>query len=459
MPGITRSIAIAGLALMLAVPVLGRDAPERTKPTPLEGSTLTWCADVEPVAVDAGAFRDSPVYVGNEQPMRKVLKWARKQPGYEDVWIDRDHFGWLVLAFSRDADLRQQELTKRFPDDGVVAVEVEHTTKRLRKLQNRLTRQLPQIVDSFAVGVDVTANVTEVSVPYVSEEVVAELEERFPGEPFCLDGGDPADQPVAGPQPSEGEGWSLVGYEHMDARGKNYRTGVAADAKGYRRLWERTGLKGAPAEVDFEQDVVLWFAVGHGSACPNMRLDDIVVDQESPAVYPAIVDVDGNVACTDDLAGVYQFVVALDRERLPGGPFVVGLSAPDGYGVGRDQTVVEIDLSEPGASANKGDIHPAVAAGKEPPARSGTFVEPYGAWDYLIDTTCGIGYLGVLNDIHWITDEADLPDAWGPSVEPDGGLLVSIAIVEAPDAHVDATLDGHTIRYLPAAVAPPPCEP
>ena len=459
MPDVNRSIATAVLALILSVPVLGSDGqPGYTKPSTLEGSALTWCGDVDPIPVDPSLFGDSPVYIGNEQPVQKVRTWARQQPGFEDIWIDRDHLGWLVLAFSQGAHLRQAELKQRFPDDGVVAVGVEHTTRELRALQRRLGKQLSEFVDSWSTSVDVTANITEVSVPYITAEIVAELEARFGGEPFCIDGRDPSDQPVAGPQPIQGDGWSLVGYQHKDARGKSYRTGLATDATQYRRLWERSDVTDEAPEVDFEQNVVLWFAIGHGSSCPNLRMDDVLIDHETAVIYPQVVDLDGSVMCTDDLVGTYQYVVALDRGQLPTGPFVVQMSGPDRYGAGRDQTVVEVDLTGPGTGATKGDIHAAVTAGKQPPARSGSFIEPFGKWEYVIDASCGIGYLGQLNDIDWVTDQTDVPDAWLPLVGPDDELLVSIAIRAKPQPHVDATLDGHTVRYLPAAQAPPVCE-
>ena len=51
------------------------------------------------------------------------------------------------------------------------------------------------------------------------------------------------------------------------------------------------------------------------------------------------------IACTDDLVGAYQFVVALDRSALPAGPFDVGLPAGDGT-LWRSLSV-SADLSQP----------------------------------------------------------------------------------------------------------------
>ena len=40
----------------------------------------------------------------------------------------------------------------------------------------------------------------------------------------------------------------------------------------------------------------------------------------------------------------------------------------------------------------------------------------------------------------------------------DGELVVRVAIVENPDAHVTATLNGETLRYDAVREAPPACE-
>jgi hypothetical protein len=443
-----RPAIMAGLLAAMALPATAaNDEPARTRPSTLEGSALTWCGDVETVQPDPSLFADSPVYVSNEQPTEKVRRWARQQPGFADLWIDRDHRGWLVVAFTQDADLRQAEIEQRFAEDGVVAVGVEHTTRELRKLQDRIGKRLSKTTDSWASGADVTANVVEIQVPYLTRKIVRTLERSFSGEPFCIDGSDPSARPTAGPQPTEGEGWSLVGYEH--ALGKSYRTGVASDAAEIQRLWRRSGVAGDVPEVDFTQNVAMWFAIGHGSTCDNLRLDEVVIDHDASVVYPRIVDLDGHIGCTDDLTGAYQYVVALDRARLPVGPFVVQTGPPQDYDGAPDQTFVDVDLSIPGSTAAAGQIH---AAPKDvtPAMRSGAFVEPFGAWDYVLESSCP-GYLGEINDIHWVSELTEVPEAWRSSVELDGDLLVSIALRAKPEPHVDATLNGLTERYLPGA--------
>ena len=77
------------------------------------------------------------------------------------------------------------------------------------------------------------------------------------------------------------------------------------------------------------RNVVVSFAHGIGSSCPELRLDGVVVDGAdvySLASDP-ILDVHGSPrACTADLVGAVTFVVAIDREVLPGNGFTLWLT-------------------------------------------------------------------------------------------------------------------------------------
>lgn len=446
------AVVVMLASLALAAPAAAEEEVVPVKPSALEGSSIPWCYEVQPVEPDPDLFADTPVYIANEQPTAKVQRWAKKQPGFADLWIDRDHLGWLVVAFTQDVEQRQAEIEQLFPDDGVVAVKVEHTTKQLRKLQNRLSKRLRKSLSWM--GIDVTANLVEVGVQFVTPRIVKRLEQEFAGEPFCLSGRDPSERPKPGPQPTEGDGWELVG--HKQGKGPSYRTGAATDADQLAQLWRTSRVKGKVPSVDFDEAIVVWFAIGHGSTCTNLRMDDVVVDTEAAVIYPDMVDVDANAGCTDDLVGTFQYVVAIDRERLPGAPFVVMTGPPHG-GVSYDQTVVEADLREPGAVAETDQIHRARQRNEEPVLRSGTFVEPFGSWQYAFDASCGIGYLGEINDVHWITDGSEVPAAWAPSLGDDGELIVEIEVRARPEPHVDATANGLTVRYLPVAQAPAAC--
>ena len=95
--------ALVSTAVSIGTALAADDGPARTEPSALAGSSLTWCGDLEPIRAAPEADRDAPVYAGNEQP-EDVITWARQQPGFVDVWIDRENLGWLTLTFSRGAD-------------------------------------------------------------------------------------------------------------------------------------------------------------------------------------------------------------------------------------------------------------------------------------------------------------------------------------------------------------------
>jgi hypothetical protein len=275
------------------------------------------------------------------------------------------------------------------------------------------------------------------------------MDEEFAGEPLCVSGADPEDLAQPGPQPASGDGWMMLAWEQD--RGPAHEVGIATDQESYERLWADTQLGGPPPEVDFDVDVVVWFAEGHGSSCPNLRMDEVIVDRELSQVYPLIVSPDNPMACTDDLAGAYQFVAALERAELPSGPFEIGLGGGDGE-LWRSLWV-DTDLTAPGAVAGPDDV------GQPPPQhpRSGTIQEPFGRFRYAMDASCGIGYLGVINDVDWVAATGDIPAAWADAVQPDGDLVVSVRLRTKPKPHATASLNGSSVRYEPAAKAPPAC--
>jgi len=471
-PSIRMAFALAGLLSLTALPAVGAetlsgpssDDPEATAPFPR-------CRYVEPIRADAERYRDTPVYVSNEQPQKKLRKWAEAKPGFAGMWIDREHLGWVTLMFTEHVDKRQRQLGRRFPGVGVVAVEAAYTEKELRQLQARVSdefrgvyadepHELNGVIDDFGVGQTVSDNLVHLNVRVLTEEALSEITARFAGEPLCVDGQDPADLPVPGPQPTAGDDWTLLGSHHADSRqgmGPVYETGIATDAASYRMLWERAGIPGEPTEVDLEDQVAIWFAIAHGSSCPNLRLDDVIVDRDRAVVHPLVVMPDSPMICTADIAGAYQFIVAVDRDRLPAGPFLISLESDARRRVDRDPMVVDIDLSQRGVMAGLGDVHRDRGGGRSP-LRSGDYTETTGKDKYVLDVRCGIGYLGELNGIDWVTDEVDIPASWKAKVKPRGALPLIVRMRTKPEPHVKARAAGHTVVYRPTAEAPLACE-
>jgi hypothetical protein len=410
------------------------------------------CVDAPIIEAPDDWYRDRPVYVGNEQPVEQVRAWARRRPGYQDIWLDRDHFGWITVAFTGDAAARQSELEAEFPDVGVVAVEVPTASAELDALQ-QLAHQLlvdagielagsASYVDRWIVGLDLN----------VADERVAAALAPLAGERICLsDTGVPIPE---GPQAKRGDGWRLLGDELV---GEGYRTGIATTDQQYGELWSQVGMTAQRPDVDFETEVVVWFGAVYGSTCP-IRLDDVIVDVRSDiALVHAVTVVPGDAgACTDD-ANPHAYVVAVERDRLPGGPFAVQLGVDDPpIGVPDERTVVDTDLSEPGAVATGDQIGPdqtLIDASQQPqPVDDGGFIEPGYPAPYLLDVHCGIGVLGELNGIWWMngTGAVPVPPQWADLVDPNTQTItLEVTVTAGPDPTVTATANGHRVTYQP----------
>ena len=411
------------------------------------------CDDVPELRAPPEAYRDSPVYVFDEMPTDEVAAWAKSQPGYEGLWNDHERNGWITVAFSRDAAARQEDLEKEFAGVGVVAVAVDHTWERLEALADRVEAELALFLDrgSYFAGVEVPKGVAYLEVVVLTEQLRGEIERRFSGEPLCVSGPDPASLPPPGPQPSGGEGWRLLADEA--GTGEPWRVGLATDAASLEGLWAEIGL-GAPApEVDFEEHVVIWFSVVVSSSCPDVRLDDVVVD--GSVVYPEIADLNRMLICFED-AVPHAYMVAVERSRLPSGPFVIQTEAElPSYAKPGERLVVDVDLSEPGAVAEAGAVRPDPRLAK--PRGSGLTVGPGSRSPYRLDARCGIEWLGEVNNVVWRTDEA-MPEKWESAVEPYGVIEVTIMVRAGPEPQIEAGVNGETVVYRPTDEEIPKCE-
>ncbi|GBE23571.1 hypothetical protein BMS3Bbin01_02956 [bacterium BMS3Bbin01] len=418
------------------------------------------CDQLVHSSAPASWYRDSPIYVANEMPLEAVRAWAETKPGFEAIWIDREHLGWITVAFSAGVEARQRELQRAFPDVGAVVVPVGWTMAGLESLQRRVIDELGPLFPSFSSGIYPTEGVVGIGVGVLTQERIDAIDERFAGERVCISGIDPATAPVAGPQPSGGEGWRLLADE--EGAGEAYRTGIATDARSYVRLWDQVALSGGAPTVDFTTEVVIWFGAVFGSSCPNIRLDDVVVDRDRALVYAKIVLVDPPAACTAD-ANPHAYLVSVDRSMLPVGRFAIQLDA-DGPppGAPEERTIVDADLSQPGAVAGDDQVGPDRNLPEPFILESGGIIEPAIETPYRLDTRCGVAWLGRLNDVSWHTDSPEaadgaIPEAWQDTVDDTGFIDVSVVLRIVPEPAITARMNGYGVTYTPTAKTAPIC--
>lgn len=127
---------------------------------------------------------------------------------------------------------------------------------------------------------------------------------------------------------TSGDGWRLLANGRVDAD-EAYLVRAATDEAGYAGIWRELTLAGSAPPADLSEEVVVSFAQGIGSSCPELRLDDVMIDdgEVSAAMSDPIVDEFGSPrACTADLVGAVVFVVALQRDAVPADGFVLWLS-------------------------------------------------------------------------------------------------------------------------------------
>jgi hypothetical protein len=426
-------------------------APDASRPT----TSIPLCGEVPRISAPAELYRDSPIYVGNEMPAQEIQAWAEDKPGFEEIWIDRDHGGWVTVAFSTDAAARQAELADAFPGVGVVAVEVGWTMRELEDLQQRVGEELGPLLE-VSTGISVQQGVVNIGVGVLDPKRLAEIEARFGEERICVEGTPPEQAPADGPQPLSGDGWRLLADEQ--GVGEAYRTGIASDEDSYRDLWESVGLATDRPPVDFESEVVIWFGAVYGSSCPEIRLDDVLTDLELALVHADIVLIGGARFCTAD-ANPRAYVVALERSKLPGAPFAIQLNAEDPPpGAPEERTIVEADLSVPGAVARPDQVHGDPSLPLPNILGSGAIIETGYPATYGFSTHCGIAWLGEINSVRWRTDAADIPAAWTSAVDDAGFLVVEVLLETDPEPMLTATANGHSVTYVPTLDEQPDCD-
>lgn len=403
------------------------------------------CGETSLPTADPSHYRDTPKYVGNEMPTEAVREWASQYLDFVDIWIDREHNGWVAAGFTDDVAERQAEIEAEFPDDGVVAVQLDWTESELADLQSRVVDELGDAVDIQASSIDSLRGYVRLQLPVLSDENLAAIEDRFGDERICVDGLEPEDVVPPGPQPQQGEGWRLL--FDRDEVGDIYRTGLAWDQQSFTALIDSIPDVGADLDldVDFQTEVVIWFGAVHGSSCPNLRLDDVVVADD--VVYAVIVNTDNALACTDD-AIPHTYLVALERDRLPAPPFYVALG-PDSPG---DRLRVDADLRAPGSMAAPGEVGPDPDPPGREPQGSGIVIEPGFPWEYTVDLTCRFENIGEINSFEWAAT-GPIPDSWMEAAAGTETVVVEVVLEEGPEPTLEVTFQGETVVYEPADTA------
>ncbi len=303
--------------------------------------TVTLCATLVWPSAPAAWYRAEPVYGDATALIDQVELFATTLEGYERIWVDMAHNGWVTVGFvGSDVVERQRQLETAFPDAGVVAVEMSHSVEQLEALRNEIVAELPEGMVPYRVYE--TEGYVGVWVGVLTLPSLAELSAVVAGRPICADGYPPDAVVEAGPQLQDGDGWRYLG-EYDYSIGRESR--VITTESALRELLELLEAPSSPP-VDFSAEIVITFEVGVSSTCPETRFDGVAT--ADGLLYATIVDPSIGVGppqlCTfEHIARTY--VVAVDRDLLPAPPFIIKAN-PDYVA----QTRVTVDLREPGST-------------------------------------------------------------------------------------------------------------
>jgi hypothetical protein len=249
-----------------------------------------------------------------------VAPWVDAHPElFAGMWWDgaTEEFVFPTVSVDRATAL----ITTELPAD--LSYRVELVGRSASDLESLQIRASELGLDGFqGSGRRVWDATVEINLAVLDQSSIDTVTEAFEAnlDGICLTGADPDDVVPEGPQPTAGAGWRLLADQM--GKGEPYTAQVALGGGEYDMLWSSLGLDGEQPTVDFDTEIVVQFGAVYSGSCPEIRLDDVVIDQASGSVTAEIVQLGGERICTSD-ANPRSYLVAIDRSALPQPPFTV----------------------------------------------------------------------------------------------------------------------------------------
>jgi len=276
-------------------------------------------APATPMVCDIPPFGDVPSSPP-QAAAQVVAPWVDTHPElFSGMWWDgsTEEFVFPSVSVDRATALIVGEL----PVDLSYRVElVQRSASDLEALQIR-AGELDN-VGFQGSGRRVWDATVEINLAVLDQPSIDAIAEAFETDldGICVTGADPSDVVPEGPQPTAGAGWRLLADQ--TGKGEPYTAQVAFSGAEYELLWTSLDLGGERPAVNFDVEIVVHFGAVYSGSCPEIRLDDVVIDQASGSVVAAIVQLGGERICTSD-ANPRSYLVAIDRSILPAPPFTV----------------------------------------------------------------------------------------------------------------------------------------
>lgn len=239
------------------------------------------------------------------------------------LFVDDQARASFVLLFTGHLDEHAAALAEIWP--RVTVREVEFSEAALMAVLEGLdlTGMTRDGVEPISAGLDTMNNRVTLELKADDPTLGPSLERQYGG---MLD---VTVYPIPGPwaNVTEGPGWRLLASGRTSGN-EAYLVHAATNDAELQALWASLALDAPLPAVDLADEVVVSFAHGIGSSCPEVRLDG--VEFTDGVVFSRTSDPLSPRACTDDLVGAVAFVVALDRASLPAAGFTLRLGPDTG---------------------------------------------------------------------------------------------------------------------------------
>lgn len=287
--------------------------------TPEASATVSRTASPSPVlppdSGDSDPALDDPEHEWVADPVKRFVNYGERHA---------DQFGGLyldgptvVMMFTDDLDKHEQNLAEVSRGRPVRVVPCRYTRAALDTLMMSLVDDFKALLSAdtqpLSLGVDTINNVVKLEAKSDDPTLKERLEAPHGG--MLVVNVYPMPGPWANVE--SGDGWRLLFADSRRGGDSAYTIQLAVDEPAWLRLWEQLGVEDDAPSVDFATELVAVFRHGIGSSCPELRLDDVVINRQSLIVYTVTSDPLEPRMCTADLAGSADFAVALNRARLP----------------------------------------------------------------------------------------------------------------------------------------------
>ena len=236
----------------------------------------------------------------------------------------------MVMSFSGGVAERQAELDAVYGPGRIRVEQVRYSNKELVAFSAPVGHMLGG--DALVIGVSPVgrANRVEVYLGRLDVATATAVLAVIKPEQVCFGGPYPDQLVPEGPQRSEGVGWRLLASGPGAVRSataaspSDVSVEAALDRKRLDALWPQVGANKTQPSIDFDDQAVFVFNVGHDTCGPE-RLDGFTI--EGTIVFPTLVQPGPAQSCGQSFSP-YYFVVAVDRADMPAGPFTMHTQRP-----------------------------------------------------------------------------------------------------------------------------------